>query len=282
MWSLLLCAATRVVISSCCPKSGVCLNVHVIISTWDFVLIFATLGILIPWRGAARVRSLLARPQVSPADRLSIYASTIAFQWFLVGFVVWRCFVHRFNAEELALNLHWPLLTALVAAGLVIGLGVLQYIGIRRTAMLPVNSDSRLRQISVMLMPRSLIEALVFFALAITASLCEEFLFRGFVYAVVGRVTQSAVLAIVGSSLLFSLAHLYQGRRGLISTFVLGLLFAGSRLWVGSMVPAVAGHLTVDLLAGYLGPRYLHKAVNQVREEQTLAVGVSESGELKR
>lgn len=245
---------------------------------WDFALIFAALAILIPWRGAARIRSLLARPRISSADRLAIYASTIAFQWLLTGFVAWRCFARGFTLEELALNLHSSALTAMVAAGLVAVLGTLQYVGIRRTATLPPNSNSRLRQISIMLMPSSLIEALVFAALAITASLCEEFLYRGFVYAVLDRGTHSFAFAIVGSSLMFSVAHLYQGRRGLISTFVLGLIFAATRFWVGNLVPAVAGHLAVDLMAGYLGPRYLRKnSQGDQSRELSIAADASES-----
>lgn len=236
------------------------LIVHAINFPWDFALIFAALAILIPWRGAARIRKLLRLPQISSASRLSIYASTIAFQWLLTGVVAWRCFARGYNLDELALNLHSPIATILLAVGLVAGLSTLQYIGIRRTAMLPAGSDSRLRQISIMLMPDSPIEALVFAALAITASVCEEFLYRGFVFAVLDRTTGSAALAIVGSSLMFSLAHAYQGRKGLASTFVLGLIFSASRLFVGNLVPAVAAHLAVDLLAGYLGPRYLRKA----------------------
>ena len=262
--------------------SGVSLIVYFVNFPWDFALIFAALAILIPWRGAARVRSLLARPRISSVDRLAIYASTIAFQWFLTGFVAWRCFARGFTREELALNLHSSARTAMVAAGIVAVLGVLQYVGIRRTAALPANSNSRLRQISLMLMPSSLIEALVFAALAITASLCEEFLYRGFVYAVLDRGTHSFALALVGSSLMFSIAHLYQGRRGLISTFVLGLIFAATRLWVGNLVPAVAGHLAVDLMAGYLGPRYLRKNTqDQASGEQGVAAEVSESSARK-
>jgi membrane protease YdiL (CAAX protease family) len=81
---------------------------------------------------------------------------------------------------------------------------------------------------------------------------------------------------------MFSVAHLYQGRRGLISTFVLGLIFAASRLWVGNLVPAVAGHLAVDMMAGYLGPRYLKKNTqDQVSGEPGVAAEDSESSARK-
>src|SRR5256886_8574790 len=47
---------------------------------WDFWLIFFALGVLLPWRGRARMKKLLAMTQVSSMERLVLYASTIAFQ----------------------------------------------------------------------------------------------------------------------------------------------------------------------------------------------------------
>jgi uncharacterized protein len=226
---------------------------------WDFWLIFAVLGVLIPWRGAIRVRRLLRMPQVSPMDRLSIYASTIAFQWVLASVVAWRCYARGVGANDLGLIVHTPAKTAVVSIGLLLIFGLFQYAGIRRMAARDASSSSRLRQISMRLMPRSSVEALTFVSLAATASLCEEFLFRGFVFAVVAHATASLTLAVVGSSALFAFAHLYQGKRGLITTFIVGLLLAASRLWAGNLVPAIAGHLLVDLMAGYLLPRYLNK-----------------------
>ena len=48
---------------------------------WDILLIFFVLGVIVPWRGRARLKQLLAKPSVEPAERLSLYGSTIAFQW---------------------------------------------------------------------------------------------------------------------------------------------------------------------------------------------------------
>ena len=231
-------------------------NVTMIFS-WDVAVIFFVLGAVIPWRGAVRVRKLLARPQVTGMDRLVIYASTIAFQWLLAGVVVWRSFVHGFTADQLGLSVHSPVSTTLWAVGLVLGLGTVQYIGIRRTAQMDTNPPSRLRLISIRLMPGSLIEALVFSALAVTAGVCEEFLYRGFVFAVLFAFTGSAAIAIIGSSLLFSLAHIYQGARGIISTLILGLILAASRHFTGNLLPAMAAHFVIDMMAGLLAARYL-------------------------
>jgi len=235
-------------------------SIRAIAIPWDFWIIFIVLGVLIPWRGAIRVRRLLRMPHVSAMDRLTIYASTIAFQWVLTAAVAWRCFARGVSAADLGLIIGSPAKTGLLAASLLLIFGLLQYAGIRRMAAQEAASHSHLRQISMRLMPRSSVEALAFVGLAATASVCEEFLFRGFVFAVLLHVTTSSVAAILGSSALFAFAHVYQGKRGLITTFVLGLLLAASRTWAGNLVPAIAGHLLVDLMAGYLAPRYLNKS----------------------
>jgi len=123
------------------------------------------------------------------------------------------------------------------------------------------------------LMPRSLIEALAFSALAVTAAVCEEFIYRGFVYAALQSLSGSTTVAIVASSALFSLAHFYQGRRGLVSTFILGLAFAISRWATGNLIAATVTHLIVDLLAGYIAPGYFAKQAVEQEKEPAALVG---------
>jgi membrane protease YdiL (CAAX protease family) len=226
---------------------------------WDFWLIFSVLGVLIPWRGAVRVRRLLRLPQITPMDRLTIYARTIAFQWVLTAIVVWRCLARGLSADDLGFVVHKPVTTALVTGAMLIYFGILQYIGIRRMAAKGASFAPHLRRVSAMLMPRSAIESLGFIALAVTASLCEEFLYRAFAFAAILRSTSSFFLAVLGSSVLFALAHVYQGKRGILTTFILGLIMAASRIWPGSIIPAIFLHLLVDLMAGLLAPRYFNK-----------------------
>jgi membrane protease YdiL (CAAX protease family) len=93
--------------------------------------------------------------------------------------------------------------------------------------------------------------------LAVTAGLCEEFLYRGFAMAVIRRAGLPTAVVVLLSSILFGLAHLYQGRGGFVSTMVLGLLFGFARTALGSLLPVVVWHMGVDVVAGIAGPRYL-------------------------
>jgi membrane protease YdiL (CAAX protease family) len=228
---------------------------------WDFILILIVLGALVPWRGAVRIRRLLAQPALTTSQRLSLYASTIAFQWLIVAVISWRAFSRHMDPNELGLVVSGVLRTFLIALLFTALLCLNQWAGLRRIARLPADRQGFLFRFTEKIMPRTSAEAFVFVALACTAGLSEEFAYRGFVFAVISRAfagfTFPASIAMVISSAWFAMAHLYQGRRGVITTFVVGLLFSGLRLWTGNLLPAIAGHIGVDLLAGLYAPRLL-------------------------
>ncbi len=108
-----------------------------------------------------------------------------------------------------------------------------------------------------LILPQSKVELLPYIALAITAGLCEEFLYRGFAMAVLFHVGLQPWIVVLGSSVLFGLAHSYQGRGGMVMTLLIGLILGTSRIAYGSVVPAIFWHSAVDVVAGTAGPRYL-------------------------
>jgi len=74
--------------------------------SWDIALIFVVLGVILPWRGRARLKKLLAMPHVGTMERLVLYASTIGFQWLAVAVVGWRAWAHGYTADQLGLTVH--------------------------------------------------------------------------------------------------------------------------------------------------------------------------------
>jgi uncharacterized protein len=228
---------------------------------WDFGLILIVLGVLVPWRGAVRVRRLLAQPTLSTSQRLSLYASTIAFQWVIVAVIIWRSSSRHLSPNELGLAVSGVWRTLSVTLVLTAVLCANQWAGLRKMARLPADRRGFLFQLTEKIMPQTSTEVFVFVALASTAGLSEEFVYRGFVFAVFSRAFVNsafrAPIAMIASSVWFAMAHLYQGRRGVITTFVVGILFSTVRVWTGNLIPAMAGHIGVDLVAGLIAPRLL-------------------------
>ena len=224
---------------------------------WDIWLIFLVLGVVLPWRGRARMKKLLAMPRVSTMERLSLYASTIAFQWLAVAAVAWRAWAHGFTASQFGLivpDRSKILIAAVVGTATIASL---QWLNLRRMGRIPVEARGSLQAIAERILPQSTVELLPYLALAITAGLCEEFLYRGFAMAVLLHVGLPAWAVVLLSSVLFGLAHSYQGRGGIVMTLLIGLILGTSRLAYGSLVPAIFWHSGVDVVAGTAGPRYL-------------------------
>jgi membrane protease YdiL (CAAX protease family) len=224
---------------------------------WDFWLIFLFLGVVIPWRGHARLKRLLTRPQVSTVEKLTLYGATIAWQWATVALVGWRAIVRGMTAAQLGLVSHDTREIVVVAVGGAVLVATLHWFNLRRIGKLQVPAVHFMRSLAERLLPQSLLEFLPYSALAITAGVCEEFLYRGFVMSALTRVGWNTWVVVLASSALFGLAHAYQGRSGVIGTMLLGLLFAVVRLAYDSLVPVMVWHSVVDLVAGVAGPRYL-------------------------
>lgn len=102
------------------------------------------------------------------------------------------------------------------------------------------------------LLPRTPDERWGFAQIAITAGLCEEILYRGFVMWYLA-LWAGPILAVLLSSLLFGFAHLYLGPSHVLRTAIVGLIFALIVLASGSLWPVIVIHAVMDLVAGDLG-----------------------------
>jgi uncharacterized protein len=224
---------------------------------WDFWVIFFVLGVIFPWRGRVRMKKLLATPQVSSMERLALYASTIAFQWFAVAVVAWRAWAHGFTASQLGLVIHdrGRILVASIVGTATIA--AFQWLNLRRVGKIPAEARGSVQALAERILPQSTVELLPYLALAITAGLCEEFIYRGFAMAALAHVGLQAWVVVLISSVLFGLAHSYQGRGGVVMTLIIGTILGSSRIAYDCLVPAIFWHSAVDVVAGTAGPRYL-------------------------
>ncbi|MGH9378837.1 MAG: CPBP family intramembrane glutamic endopeptidase [Terriglobia bacterium] len=109
------------------------------------------------------------------------------------------------------------------------------------------------------LIPRTPGEKLwALFAVAPTAGVCEEFIFRGYLLPNLNNLTHSIALAWALSSIAFGLCHAYQNFSGAARATLLGALLAAPVVFVHSLYPAVAAHFLIDV-AGllWIGPASL-------------------------
>lgn len=102
------------------------------------------------------------------------------------------------------------------------------------------------------LIPRTNREKILFVALSLAAGVGEEIAFRGFLLAALEIATGSVAVAVALSSIAFGMLHSYQHVAGVVRATVLGALLAVPVVMTGSLVPAMAAHALIDLVAGLL------------------------------
>jgi uncharacterized protein len=224
---------------------------------WDFWLIFLFLGVVVPWRGYLRLKRLLADEQVDSRKKILLYLTTIGFQWALAGVVAWRAFARGLELGEMGLaSSGLGQAVAIGLAGAVV-LGGLQALNLRRIGKLDGPVVTKMKKLVTRLLPVSRAEFAPFALLSVTAGACEEFLYRGFAMTALSQTQTPAWVVVIATSVLFGLAHAYQGRGGIIGTTILGFFMAAGRLLTGSVVPVMFWHAGIDLAAGIAGPKYL-------------------------
>ena len=145
----------------------------------------------------------------------------------------------------------WLIAAAAVAlAGAFVVLTARQVARSGGEAELPAGSEP-----VVAMLPRTPVERRLFTIVAVTAGVCEELIFRGFLTALLAALLPDAPIWVcaLGSAVVFGLAHLYQGAQGVISTFLVGIVLGGLYVVTGSLLAPVLVHALIDVRAISLG-----------------------------
>jgi membrane protease YdiL (CAAX protease family) len=198
-----------------------------------------------------------ARPEeLREVPKTALYFSAVASQWILavvgvlVAIVAWPNWVEmNFHLVAWPAFLGWTLLLTVVS---VLGLGVVLLL--ERRGWWPEESE-----VVHLLMPETRREKLwALFGMSPTAGICEEFLYRGFLLAEISGWFHSVVWGVAVSSVVFGLAHVYQGANGMLRAALLGAMLAYPVVRLGSLYPSMTAHFLIDAAALlWLGPKFM-------------------------
>jgi uncharacterized protein len=108
-------------------------------------------------------------------------------------------------------------------------------------------------------LPHTPEEYRLFLAVSITAGVCEELLFRGYLFAMTSHWLTLAGAAIV-SAVVFGLGHAYQGRKGMVKTTIVGLVLGAIYIGTGSLVWPMLLHALIDVQGGTIGYKVLRRS----------------------
>ena len=184
-------------------------------------------------------------------SKLGLYAWNILAEWSLVAWCIWIIRRNGLTLADLAEGWGSPLRLLAVSGVLVV---IVVVVGIVSKSQAKKANPEQLRKATSAisrLLPLTSTERKVWVPLSFTAGVCEEFLFRGWLLQLIGAVFGSVWIGLVLSSIVFGFAHSYQGRKGIIGTGILGVVFGGIFVLSRSLLPGQLLHSFMDLKNGY-------------------------------
>lgn len=224
-----------------------------LLSSWDAWLLTFALAVLVPTVGYLRFRRLQIQtgPVVSVRTKLVFYAKIISGQWLLVAAMLLVVRRHGLSVADVGEHLGDARLTFAVTFGLLAILAVVTAIILRRLrrAQPPVLTAAvgRLRKFLPAFGP----EMAAFAFVSLTAGVCEELLYRGWLVNLLRVATGSVWVAVVVGAAVFAIGHAYQGVRAMLRTGFVGLQLAYLFVAVDSLIPGQVIHAAVDLVSGF-------------------------------
>ncbi|MGH9432029.1 MAG: CPBP family intramembrane glutamic endopeptidase [Terriglobia bacterium] len=180
-------------------------------------------------------------------SKLKLYAWNICAEWALVAACVWVIHSKGFRLADLGERLGSPTRTLVVSGLLIAIFAALTLASKKQTRKASVAQLSKAVGRAKRILPLNGTDRAVFVAVALTAGVCEEFLYRGWLLNLIGYALGSVWAGLVLSSIVFGAAHAYQGRSAIIGASVLGIVFGAVFILSGSLLPGQILHAAIDL-----------------------------------
>lgn len=92
------------------------------------------------------------------------------------------------------------------------------------------------------------------FILVLVVAITEESIFRGYLILRLRAITGRTAIAVMVSSVIFSVGHGYEGSAGVVTVGVMGCVFAIIYLWRGSLTAPIVLHFLQDFMSILLLP----------------------------
>lgn len=225
------------------------------------VLVFAL--VYEPFFGYKDFQKLRLHIQTDKMARSRYYKSTMIGLWIPTLFILLVVFFSELSLNQIGIqlldintNLFGPLLTyILIGVFTLVSIILLVYTvaskwmpRLRQQLQSERAKTKETATFLTVLLPETKKEKKLWNYVSITAGVTEEIIYRGFLIFAFGALFPHLSIwwVCLAASVLFGLAHTYQGLTGVIRTTVIGFFFSMVYIALGSIVPLILFHALVD------------------------------------
>lgn len=214
-------------------------------------LLLATLvGVFFPAYILLTYKKINTRIKKQSRYRLLDYKQTILIFWVLTITILINYFVHQQPKMNFYPKISWINVGIMIVA---LVLSAWQYKTIKHSDFNHLSVKEKIKHIYHYL-PRNTNELNWFILLSVSAGICEEIMFRLFLFEFVKN-NIGVISAFAISNLIFALTHIGSGKLNMINSFILGLLFSSIYYYTENIWIAVVLHVLIDINIGILGYR---------------------------
>lgn len=242
------------------------------VAVFDHLLVAAML-VVDPLVGAWAYRRLVARVRAGDAEaKAGAYRMTLSIQWTqtIALVAIWWALSRPASALGLALPIGGKLAAGAIITALAMGFLYYQW---RAVVTLEATKLDQLRaQMSAFanLLPRTDREVSLWRGVSLTAGICEEIWYRGFLIWYLTAFFGEWPAVLIGAAM-FGLVHLYQGAAGMVKTGITGLLMGIVYVTTDSLLWPVILHVALDLHGGAVA-RYVARLTPSSHPEQAAPI----------
>jgi uncharacterized protein len=189
------------------------------------------------------------------AGHMRHYLTSIAWEWILAAFAWWGIRMRRVPLRQLLGHRRsgWKMWLRDFGIALLFWIMALIVLAASATVLRLMHLMKAQKAITA-LAPQGWSEITIWLALCITAGVMEEFLFRGYLlqqFSSLGRRDQGNLwLGVIASSLLFGIAHGYEGIGAMIAIALFGAMFSILAIKRRSLRAGMMAHAWHDAIAG--------------------------------
>lgn len=187
-------------------------------------------------------------------NQISRYITSIAMEWLMLGFI-WLGLRLRNQRMRILLGENWGGVRQIVRD---LGIGVLFLI----VANLVLGLISHLLKAvpnaaTLGLLPHTPAQIAVFSLLTVTAGICEEMIFRGYLQRQFSVFFRNAAAGVVLQGIMFGASHGYQTPKFMLIILVYGVMFGMLAHSRRSLRPGMFAHFLQDLITGIAAGRFV-------------------------
>ncbi len=208
--------------------------------------------ILLAAEGAMALRSAMLAEQMRNTvdlNRIRMYERTMLTEWLGFGFVLFGVWLAG-SPFAPVLGERWRSIRAVLRD---IGLGIaFSIVSTIVLSMLEPHHSGGADRAVQFLLPHGPFEMTMWVALSVSAGICEEAIYRGYLQRQFMAMTKNAPVGILLSAVAFGLAHSYQGFRWALVIGLEGAMLGAMAHWRKSVRPGMIAHAWKDSLAPVL------------------------------